>query len=287
MSAFLGTFAVLTALFAFVSALERVPAWQCLPQPFRRPWFATDVAWYVVTALAAGLLTFVFRPVLVQLALPGLSPLVANLPVTIRFLLAVLVFDLIAFSVHVAVHRSDTLWQFHKVHHSSRRLDALATTRTQPFELLIRNVPAQLALFALGVPADLVAVVVVVFGGFGALNHSNLRVPIRPAEWLFITPRLHRLHHVPATCQHNFATIFSFWDRAAGRLLRGDADPSEPLGVPGEIESFPQPFARAFREPVRQLVESHRSERSDPSSAPGHVAPASGGWFSASSRTRG
>ena len=176
-----------------------------------------------------------------------------------QFAVALLVFDLIAFSVHIAIHRYDTLWKFHKVHHCSRRLDDPATTRTQPFELLIRNAPAQLALFALGIPATFVALALLAFAGFSALKHTNLRLPFRRVEWPFVTPRLHRLHHVPATSQSSFATIFSFWDRAVGHLLRADTDPNEVLGVPGEIESFPQEFARAFREPVRQLVGSKRS----------------------------
>jgi len=253
MRAFLGGLAVLTAVFVAISVLERIPALRYRPQPLRRPWFSTDVTWYLLTALVAGVFAFAFRPVLSRLAVPGLSALTEALPGWLQLLFAVLVFDLIACSVQVAVHRSDTLWAFHKVHHSSRQLDVLATTRTQPFELLIRNVPAQLALFALGVSGNLVGVAVLVFGAFGAFNHSNLRLPLRYAEWLFITPRLHRVHHVPATCQYNFATIFTVWDRPWGRLLRTDTDPDEALGVPGEIESFPQLFRPAIREPLRQL----------------------------------
>jgi sterol desaturase/sphingolipid hydroxylase (fatty acid hydroxylase superfamily) len=254
MTAFLVGLATLTAVFAGVSVLERIPALRYRPQPLLRPWFATDVTWYLVSAFVAGFFAFVFRPVLAQLAVPGVSSVTQGLPVPVQLVLALLVFDLIACSVHVAIHRSDTLWAFHKVHHSSRQLDVLATTRTQPFELLIRNVPAQLALFALGFSGSLVGVAVLVFAAFGALNHSNLRLPLRHAEWLFITPRLHRTHHVPETCQHNFATIFTIWDRLGGSLLRTDARPDAALGVPGEVESFPQRFSRAFRRPMLELL---------------------------------
>ena len=253
MTPFLSGLAVLTAVFAGISILERIPALRYQAQPVRRPWFTTDVAWYLLSALVAGVFAFVFRPVLAQLAVPGVSAFTGALPAPVQLLFAVLVFDFVACTVHVAIHRSDTLWAFHKVHHSSRQLDVLATTRTQPFELLIRNVPAQLALFALAIPGNLVGVAVLTFGAFGALNHSNLRLPLRYAEVLFITPRLHRAHHVPATCQYNFATIFTIWDRPWGRLLRVDTDPDEVLGVPEEIDSFPQPFRQAFREPLRQL----------------------------------
>ena len=258
---FLASISVLTIIFVLVAALERIPALQHSAGPLRRPWFATDLTWYLVATIAAGVSTFVFRPLLTHLAIPGVAAGVAALPGEARFLVAVVVFDAVAFAVHVGMHRSDALWRVHKVHHSSRRLDFLATTRTHAFELLIRNVPAQIVLFALGISARLVVAVVLVYGTFAVIGHSNLDLNLQRIEWLFITPRIHRLHHVPATTQTNFATIFSIWDRATHRLARADTRPDETLGIPGEIESFPQRFAPAFREPARQTLAARRAHR--------------------------
>ena len=263
MAAFLIAIAILTAIFLAVALLERVPALQHCPGPLLRPWFATDIAWYFVATVAAGVSTFVFRPVLLHLALPGIAPAVADLPAGVRFLLAVAVFDGVAFAVHLGMHRSDRFWRVHKVHHSSRRLDFLATTRTHAFELLIRNVPAQMALFALGFTPAVVALVVLVYGTFAVIGHSNLRLNLQRVEWLFITPRIHRLHHVPSTTQKNFATIFSVWDRVTHRLVRADTSPDAVLGVPGEVESFPQRFVPAFREPLRQALAAKRGRQGD------------------------
>jgi len=259
-SSFLTSVAILTAIFGLVALLELVPAIQHSPGPFRRPWFATDVAWYLVATVAAGVSTFVFRPLLVHLVVPGVAGAYAALPGVARFLFAVVIFDAVAFAVHKGMHRSNTLWRVHKVHHSSRRLDFLATTRTHAFELMIRNVPAQVSLFALGVPATLVASVVLVYGAFAVVGHSNLRLDLERLEWLFITPRIHRVHHVPATSRTNFATIFSIWDRATRHLVRTDTPPDAVLGVPGEIESFPQSFLPAFREPARQWLVARREQ---------------------------
>jgi sterol desaturase/sphingolipid hydroxylase (fatty acid hydroxylase superfamily) len=263
MIAFLGGVAVLTATFAAIATLERVPVLQYRRQRLCRRWFRTDLAWYLTSAVVAGVFAFTFRPVLERLALPGTAELVRQVPDVVVILVGLVVFDFVAFGVHVLLHRSDTLWAFHKVHHSSVELDVFSTTRTQPFELLIRNVPAQLALFALGVPGALVGTVLLLFAAFGALNHSNLRLPLQSVEWLLITPRLHRSHHVPATSMCNFGTVFSLWDRAAYRLFRGDVESSARLGVPGEIDSFPQSFPQAVREPFREL---HR--RAAPAEAP-------------------
>src|SRR5215210_57002 len=113
MTAFFTGLIVLTAIFAGISILERVPALRYRPQPVRRPWFTTDVAWYLLSALVAGMFAFVFRPVLTQLAIPGVSALTEALPPPVQVLFAVLLFDFVACTVHVAIHRSDTLWAFH------------------------------------------------------------------------------------------------------------------------------------------------------------------------------
>ena len=97
------------------------------------------MAWYLVAALSAGLSTVLLRPVLVHLAVPGLSNVVATLPDGWRLLMAVVLFDGVFFAVHVGLHRSDTLWNVHKVNHSSHHLDVLATTRTHAFEHLVRT----------------------------------------------------------------------------------------------------------------------------------------------------
>jgi sterol desaturase/sphingolipid hydroxylase (fatty acid hydroxylase superfamily) len=247
------SFLVLSSLFVAVFALERVPVFQFRPSGFVRPFMATDGAWYLVATTANLISTFVFRPQLSKLAVPRVADAVDALPLLPRVGLAVVVYDFIAFAVHIAIHRSDTLWSVHKVHHSSLKLDGLATTRTHLFEHMLRNVPAQAALFALGMSASTVATALLIYAAFALHGHSNLRVGGRALELVFVTPRLHRLHHLPATTQNNFGTIFTIWDRLFGRLAARDASPNERTGVPGEIDSYPQRFVVAFRQPTKEV----------------------------------
>lgn len=247
------SFLVLSCLVVAVVALERVPAFQFRPARLVRPFLAADGAWYLVATLANLISTFVFRPQLSKLAVPGVADVVGRLPAAAEVLLAVVVYDFVAFAVHVGIHRFDLLWSVHKVHHSSLQLDALATTRTHLFEHMVRNLPAQAALFALGMSAPTVATTLVVYAAFAVHGHSNLRVGGRWLEAVFVTPRLHRLHHLPATSLTNFGTVFTVWDRVFGRLVVRDVDPSERTGVPGEVDEYPQRFALAFRQPLREL----------------------------------
>lgn len=258
---------VLAGTFLVVAGLERVPRLRFAPSPFLRPFLATDAMWYLLASASSAVSVFLFRPALEGLALPGLDALVGGLPTALRFLVALAVYDFVAFAVHLGIHRSDALWAVHKVHHSSLRLDWLATTRTHVFEHLVRNIPAQAALLALGLPGAEIAVVAVVYAVFALFGHSNLRLDLRWAEPVFVTPRLHRRHHVLATTQRNFGTVFSVWDRLFGLLVAVDTDPDEPFGVPGERETYPQRFADAMRAPAREL-RARRYSRGPWSSAP-------------------
>ena len=108
-----------------------------------------------------------------------------------------------------------------------------------------------------------IAATIAVYAVFALIGHSNLAVDLRWAEPLFITPRLHRLHHVPATTHNNFGTVFSLWDPVAGTLTVRDTASEEPIGVPGELDGYPQRFLDAVRQPLRQL-RTRRPDRQSP-----------------------
>lgn len=246
------TAVAILATYAAVALLERVPSLRLRESPFWRPFFATDVGWYLV----AVAVTVAFGPVLEGLAssraalgLPGLESL--GLSWAGQVAIATVLYDLSATAAHMLLHRYELLWRLHKVHHSSPVLDWLATTRAHGLEHLARSIPTQALLFTLGVPTSALAMALAIYAAFATLGHSNLRVDLSRLEWLFVTPRLHRLHHVPETTHRNFGTIFTVWDRVVGRLAIKEAAPGQALGVPGELDSYPQSWWRQLFEPFR------------------------------------
>jgi sterol desaturase/sphingolipid hydroxylase (fatty acid hydroxylase superfamily) len=249
--AMLVTTLVLVGGYLAVWIAERIPAMRFRPGPWLRRYTATDLAWLAVALTAAAVTALLLQPLLKHARLGLLAPAFESIPGGPQLLIAVAVYDLVAFGMHVAIHRSDRLWKIHKVHHSSLELDGLATTRTHTMELFVRNVPAQLALFAIGASAQLVGMTVLIYALFALLGHSNLDLPANRLEALFITPRLHRLHHIPDATLRNYGTIFSLWDRAYGSLVRRDASPHERTGVPGEMLTHPQRFIPSLRAPFR------------------------------------
>jgi sterol desaturase/sphingolipid hydroxylase (fatty acid hydroxylase superfamily) len=251
--------AALSVVYLVVARLERTPALRFRVLPSPRPYLATDLAWYAVAITATAISVFVFRPQLSKLEIAPISHGVRSLPVIARFVLALVVFDFVSFVVHVGLHRSNVLWNVHKVHHSTLHLDGFATTRTHMFENLLRFVPGQALLFLMGMPALVVAPTVAIAAIYGVSNHSNLGPRLHRVETVLVTPRLHRRHHVPSTTQHNFGAIFTIWDRIFGTLVQRDTQPDERYGVPGEIDTYPQQFLDALRHPLIQ----YRQQRTD------------------------
>ena len=256
---FLISVAALSVVYVVVARLERLPALRFRTLPSPRPYFTTDLVWYGLAIAATAISVFLLRPQLSKLEIAPIRDAIARVPVAAKFLLGLVVFDFVSFAVHVTLHRSNTLWNVHKVHHSTLHLDGFATTRTHMFENMLRFVPGQAVLFLMGMSAAMVTPVVAVAAIYGVSNHSNLGTNVRWAEVLLVTPRLHRRHHVPATTQHNFGAVFTIWDRCFGTLIQRNTTPDERYGVPGEIDSYPQRFLPAFRNPIVQL----RQQRSD------------------------
>jgi lathosterol oxidase len=241
---------VLPLALAAIVLCERLPRWRFERSRFRRPHLATDLVYLASGALGLGLLLreAAGRAVAVVGTLaPGLSalPLPAALP------LATLLYDLASYATHLLLHRVEALWRLHKVHHSSPALDWLATFRAHVLEHALRHLASTGMLLVLGFPLRAVAGAAALYTAWAAFNHANLRVDLRWLEPLLVTPRLHRLHHAPATSERNLGTIFSLWDRLRGSLV-ADAGAPTRLGVPGEVDSYPQAWLAQLAQPFRE-----------------------------------
>jgi sterol desaturase/sphingolipid hydroxylase (fatty acid hydroxylase superfamily) len=254
---FVVSVAVLSGVYLLVGRLERQPSVRFRTLSSPRPYLATDLAWYGVAIVATAVSVFVFRPVLANLNVGPIRDAIGGAPFLAKLLLGVVVFDVVSFFVHRALHRYNLLWNIHKVHHSTLQLDGFATTRTHLMENMLRFVPSQAVLFLIGMPVTVVAASVAIAAIYGVSNHSNIGVNLRWIEPVLVTPRLHRRHHVPSTTQNNYGGIFTIWDRLCGTLVRRDTTADEQFGVPGQMYTYPQAFGPAFRQPLVDMRHSH------------------------------
>ncbi len=234
-----------------IALAERSPHLRFERSRFLRRHFPTDLFYLVTGAVALGL-ALRQGAVGMAAALGSAAPSLATLPASVAVPLATVLYDLGAYATHLLLHRFDLLWRFHAVHHSSRTLDWLATFRAHAAEHALRHLASPVALLLVGFPVPVVAAASAIYTAWAALNHANLRVELRCLECLFITPRLHRLHHVPGTSGRNLGTVFSLWDRMRGTLVADPGAELRPLGVPARLETYPQSWLPQLVEPLRR-----------------------------------
>src|SRR5262245_2511613 len=120
-----------------LAAFERFSRLRFRPSPLFRRHFASDAFYLLTGFVAGGSLVVAYVASSSQWlgdswGIPRLAS--ANLPLWATTPLALLAIDLGNYLVHFLLHRYAALWEFHKVHHSSRTLDWLATFRSHIVE---------------------------------------------------------------------------------------------------------------------------------------------------------
>ncbi len=162
----------------------------------------------------------------------------AAFPTWLQALLAFVLMDLTFYWWHRANHRIPLLWRFHNVHHFDPDLDLSTAFRFHFVELAFSAGFRILQVGLIGISAWTYVVYEVVFQAGTLFHHSNIRLPVRIERMLvtvFVTPRMHGIHHsqVPMETNSNYSTVFSFWDRLHRTLGLNIPQSSVEIGVPG------------------------------------------------------
>jgi sterol desaturase/sphingolipid hydroxylase (fatty acid hydroxylase superfamily) len=123
--------------------------------------------------------------------------------------------DLLKWVTHRVQHAIPALWRLHRLHHSSRELDALSHGREHPIECLINRLPF-LVIFVviLGIDLRLIAIFSAVDLLQGLWAHSNTHVRVPWLNYVFATQEFHHWHHAdtPDAFDKNFGGFLSIWD---------------------------------------------------------------------------
>jgi sterol desaturase/sphingolipid hydroxylase (fatty acid hydroxylase superfamily) len=139
-------------------------------------------------------------------------------PAWLKFMLGFLLMDLTFYWWHRANHEIPLLWRFHNVHHLDPDLDVTTSYRFHPVEILYSTVFRVVQIALIGVSPLTYAVYEVVFSVGTAFHHSNMRLPIgleRALNKLFVTPRMHGVHHsdIRDEANTNYSVVLNIWDR--------------------------------------------------------------------------
>ncbi len=145
-----------------------------------------------------------------------------DIPLWLRLVLGVMLYDMTAYWFHRIEHRVPVLWRFHKVHHSDTDMDASTNFRAHPVEILFWFGASDIlatALFGLdGLALGLYGLILIPFFVF---QHTKLNFPTwvdKSFGLLIATPNLHKIHHDQDQrfTDSNYADIFILWDRLFG-----------------------------------------------------------------------
>jgi sterol desaturase/sphingolipid hydroxylase (fatty acid hydroxylase superfamily) len=191
--------------------------------------------------------------------------------------------DLTFYWWHRANHRIPLLWRFHNVHHFDPDLDLSTAFRFHFVELAFSAGFRILQVGLIGISAWTYVVYEVIFQAGTLFHHSNIRLPIHIERMLvavFVTPRMHGIHHsqVPMETNSNYSTVFSFWDRLHRTLGLNIPQSSIQIGVPGYVAPDDNRLTKALIAPFYPQRNYWRRsdgsvpQRQDSEGGKGHLA---------------
>jgi sterol desaturase/sphingolipid hydroxylase (fatty acid hydroxylase superfamily) len=169
-------------------------------------------------------------------------------------LLAFLLFDSTFYYWHWLNHKVAVFWRFHNVHHSDLDLDVTTSFRFHFVEVAYSGIFRFLQAYLIGAPFEAFVLYQTVFQAATYFHHSNWRLPLpleKILELVFVTPRMHGIHHVHTRAQtdSNYGVVFSFWDRLHGTKSAGFAQGT--IGVPGYSTEADQKLYSLIAAPFR------------------------------------
>ena len=145
-------------------------------------------------------------------------------PIWVQVTVFVLAADCWYYWAHRMEHHSALLWKVHRTHHSDPQVDASTNFRTHLLEFLLLLAGKLMVAFLLGISPIYVPVYDLLVASFGVYYHSNLAISKRLDSLIrlvFVSQTWHLSHHSDKSPydEHNFALLFSFWDRLFGTAL--------------------------------------------------------------------
>lgn len=246
---------ILLAIAVAVAPLERL--WPTHTRPFSWPRWQTDLMHLFLSgtlirwsglAIVAGL-TFAAGVLVPQ----PLGAAIRAQPAWLQFIEVFVIADLGFYAGHRLFHAVPWLWRFHEVHHSSEKLDWLATYRVHPVDQVINGAiiigPAVLLGFA---PGPMLAYSLL-YRFHAVFLHANVRFDFGPLRWVVASPLFHHWHHAdePAAYDRNFGGQLVVFDWLFGTLNMPGREPPERYGLTPPI---PDTYLGQLAHPFAPLI---------------------------------
>ena len=171
----------------------------------------------------------------------------------VSVLIGLLAFDLFYYWYHRLQHTWPALWHQHAVHHSEIEMNVTTAFRHHWLEHVLMYPIVTLPVLLLSLPHpkehsiyEYIFASLIQYAGLFA--HSNIRASFGRANWLFVTPHTHRIHHSIESVHRNknFAAYFPLIDIIFGTYYAPKKDEWPKTGLKGlylknalELQSHP------------------------------------------------
>jgi sterol desaturase/sphingolipid hydroxylase (fatty acid hydroxylase superfamily) len=173
-------------------------------------------------------------------------------------LLFIFVFrDFMQWAIHRLLHHVDWMWEFHKVHHSTRIMGFAALMRYHWMENVIYRSLEYIPLAMIGFGINDFFIVHIFTLITGQLGHANLYLPLGKLKYLLNGPQMHLLHHArqfPASHPNgfNFGITLSIWDYLFNTNYWPENNENLEIGLP-DAEDFPENFKGQILKPFQNI----------------------------------
>ncbi len=196
-----------------------------------------------VASLAAAAMQLLEVPVAVAIASRAQRRGIGLLRITpapgwVKAILTILSLDYTLYIWHRLAHQVPLLWRFHQIHHVDREMDASTALRFHFGEITLSVVFRAAQVWLIGpTPAEYARWQMFLFTCV-LFHHANIRLPLameRRLALVFVTPRLHGIHHsvVPDEVNSNWSSGLTVWDWLHGTLRTDVPQDSIVIGVQG------------------------------------------------------
>jgi len=169
-----------------------------------------------------------------------------------QLLLAILIADIGITLTHYASHKIAALWHLHAIHHSVTRMYGFNGLMKHPLHQLIETIAGVLPLLLIGIPSDVLALLIVAVAIQLLLQHSNTDYATGPFHTILAINKVHRFHHVKRAIDGdvNFGLFTTLTDRILGTAYyRPDQRfDTEDLGI-ASSPNFPKRYLQQLRYP--------------------------------------
>jgi len=245
--------------------LELVHPWRKL-QPKLRPGLGTDLFYLLVNVLVLFFFSYALINTL-MLAFThalyhffGITNIVAikldGMQMWARYVLMLVVGDLLGYFGHILLHRVGFLWRFHAIHHSSRMLDVWNAQRFHIGEQLFYPILLMVPMAMIGFPTGELVIASVLFRALSTFTHANVKVPLGPLKYVLNNPQFHLWHHAASVDPRrnvNYGDSLSCWDYLFGTAYMPEERSDLKLGFEG-VEAFPTRFMAQQIHPLKTLL---------------------------------